>query len=64
MDPYKEDRRCLKCGDRNAATWYVSAEDPFMPLAGRVMGAAEWLRRTCRRCGYEWAEKPFDAAEV
>jgi len=59
-----EDHRCVKCGDRNAATWYVSAEDPFIPLARRVMGAKEWLRRTCRRCGYEWSERTLDTPDV
>lgn len=55
--PYDEYATCRKCGHNDIHTRYVEAcgDD-------KCSRHPEHHERYCRRCSFEWAEKPIDAA--
>jgi hypothetical protein len=55
LPKYQRNRRCPKCGERGAATFYRRNDLEAAPMAPRCEG--ERLERTCQNCQYEWNEK-------
>lgn len=61
MKPYDENATCPKCGGAEVATRHErDAHHRDCPLRETLSRpdccTAEHLCRTCRCCGYEWAE--------
>lgn len=56
---------CVKCGIRDAYTQYVPPRQPVYER-GRVLITYrdEFLKRTCSRCSYEWAEACVPARQT
>ena len=58
MKPFNEKTPCIKCGATGATAAYEdlsnACERPVFPK----------MRRTCKRCGYNWYELPLDAQDV
>jgi DNA-directed RNA polymerase subunit M/transcription elongation factor TFIIS len=51
---------CRKCGSEAIATsWHLSDND--CPYQARLRDAGEHLHRTCRTCGFYWADATLDA---
>lgn len=45
MEMYNERGKCPKCGNDYVTTEYQKSETGF-----------EFMKRICKRCGYEWRE--------
>jgi len=52
FDPYS---MCIKCGMVNHHLCNYQPGTKINP---------EVIERTCKRCGYEWDEKPLDVEEI
>lgn len=63
LPPYSGDTNegvdCIKCGFYIATTEYMPPAKGILPHTLPGVGGTthdEFLKRTCDRCGYEWAE--------
>lgn len=79
LKPYRHDRSCPKCGQRDIHVVWVKAQ-PFLKkrlksglsvpatIGNRLMegrlSAEEHMHRSCRTCQYEWAEAPLDSCSA
>lgn len=65
LDWFNPAARCPKCAESDiGAAWHPAAE--FPPLSCRDHGSpcCEHIARFCRRCHYEWSERPLDSQEA
>lgn len=67
MKPFCADAKCVKCHGEDISTVHypdAKTEDCYDRNHGtrRNHPREEYMHRRCRRCHYDWHEKPLDAA--
>lgn len=63
LPPFNENAACLKCRGTDISARYIGkpTDHLWRPQCGQASWSApEHIDRSCRRCGYEWAEATAD----
>lgn len=64
MDTYNANNHCPKCGHDDVGSSYCAGRSyPDHSFLDPYHGDEEAIHRTCRRCGYKWAEAPIVKAQ-
>lgn len=63
MKPFDPEATCIKCGGDDISTRYEAKKVCLRCKPGDIgpHSSPERLSRHCRRCGYDWYEKPLGA---
>jgi hypothetical protein len=64
LSPYKPDATCPKCGGKDVSTAYRETDLVWSCLYHHERIGGEHFDRTCRTCGYVWAEACLGKDEV
>ncbi len=61
MNTYKVSNKCPKCGGCEISDQYHKDQWPCNRYRhDKPVWDKEHIHRTCKRCGYEWAEEPLE----
>ena len=58
LDPYNPEGMCPKCGGDDVSTLYAPSYQCHHPGC-TTCSKPERIERSCRRCRYQWNEKPM-----